>query len=90
MRPPVRCGGISPVATGDQGAALDLPPFEKGGPKLSLARLNPCALSSPYIISGAEIFSSPSTLAITVLAATQRVSRACCKLSCSPFTRQVL
>ena len=34
MRPPVRCGGVSPVATGDQGAALDLPPFEKGGPKL--------------------------------------------------------
>ena len=27
-------GGVSPVATGDQGAALDLPPFEKGGPKL--------------------------------------------------------
>jgi hypothetical protein len=34
MRPPVRNGGVSPVATGDQGAALDLPPFEKGGPKL--------------------------------------------------------
>ena len=25
---------ISPSAEGDQGAALDLPPFEKGGPKL--------------------------------------------------------
>ena len=34
MRPPVRCGSVSPVATGDQGAALDLPPFGKGGPKL--------------------------------------------------------
>ncbi len=34
MRPPERYGGISPVATGDQGAALDLPPFGKGGPKL--------------------------------------------------------
>ena len=26
--------GVSPSAEGDQGAALDLPPFEKGGPKL--------------------------------------------------------
>ena len=26
MRPPVRNGGVSPVATGDQGAALDLSP----------------------------------------------------------------
>ena len=26
MRPPERCVGISPVATGDQGAALDLQP----------------------------------------------------------------
>ena len=25
---------VSPSAEGDQGAALDLPPFEKGGPKL--------------------------------------------------------
>ncbi len=26
--------GVSLTAAGDQGAALDLPPFEKGGPKL--------------------------------------------------------
>ncbi len=34
MRPPVRNGGISLPAGSDQGAALDLPPFVKGGPKL--------------------------------------------------------
>ena len=40
-RPP---RGVSPVATGDQRRCLwNPPPFEKGGPKLYLARLQACA-----------------------------------------------